>query len=165
MKSRSYLLPLLGILFCAMFNTHSTMAQIGPVVSVSENQQSLPDAVLSFLGTHFPTATIAKAEFEIQDNCYEINLSNGYEVEVRPDGQWLKVDAPNSAVIPESILRKLLSSKIIDHLKKKNVLGNVEEISYYPINGYYEVDIYNGKDLWFDANGHPTREPRDNKAR
>lgn len=161
MKSRNVFLSFIGLLFCTIFGTNSAMAQIGPVVSVSETQQSLPEAVQTFISTYFPMAAVVKAEFEIQENKYEVKLDNGYELDIRPNGEWLKVDAPNSSVIPVVILTKLLSDKIIDHLKKKNVLSNVEEISYYPVKGYYEVDIFNGKDLWFDNHGNKIREPKD----
>lgn len=159
MKSKSIVIAICGLLFCAMINIQSTMAQVGPVVKISETQLSVPDAVLSFLGTHFPEATMAKVELEVPENYYEIKLSDGYEIDITPEGEWKKIDAPQDTAIPESILAQLIPSTIISHLREKKMLANVEEISHCLKSGYYEIDIFKGQDLWFDAEGRPIKKP------
>lgn len=143
-----------------LFGANYMQAQIGPVIRVSETQQSLPDAVQNFITTYFPNASVASAEFEIQENYYEVTLNNGYELELRPNADWLTVEAPKGQTISEALLKGLLFDRIYEHLKHKGRLDKVEDIQFYPIKGYYKVDCINGKDLWFDINGHYIRKPQ-----
>lgn len=159
MKQKNFLASLL-VLSCMLFCSNYVQAQIGPVVRVSETQQSLPDAVQNFIMSYFPNAAVAYAEFEISDNYYDITLNNGYELELRPNADWLTIEAPKGQAISEPLLKGLLFERIYEHLKHKNKLDKVEEIQFYPIKGLYKVDCINSKDYWFDINGHSVRKPQ-----
>jgi len=46
------------LLFATLLSTSFVFAQVGPVVSISETQQSLPKDIKVFLSSYFPTESI-----------------------------------------------------------------------------------------------------------
>lgn len=135
-------------------------AQIGPVVSISQTQSSLPATVNSFLNSYFPGATPTDIELKTLANVYEIELNNQIELKFDSQtGQWLDIDAPENSTIPQILLADLLPGEIYNVLKRKNLVYKVNEMQYSPKYGY-KIETNRGRDYYFDLNGNKIREPK-----
>ncbi len=143
-----------SILTCTGYAT----AQIGPVVSVSEVYETLPNDIKNFLGTYFPDAATRNIELKTMQNVYEIELNNGYDLEFLTSGHWTEIDAPDKAVISQNIIQGVLPGKSYDHLEKEKVLNQIDELEFNPNYGY-KVSIEKGKAYYFDLNGDHTKAP------
>ena len=71
-----------------------TYAQMGPVISVSETEKSIPASIKTFINTYFPGTTMTEINLKTMDGIYSIDLSNGYELKFLNTGQWLEIEAP-----------------------------------------------------------------------
>lgn len=145
------------LLFATLLSTSFVFAQVGPVVSISETQQSLPKDIKVFLSSYFPTESIQSIQLKTLLNVYEIELNNGYDLKLLSTGQWLEIEAPDGATLSESILSSLLPETIYKHLKEKRALRKVEDLYFNPQKGY-KVDLKKDKSYCFDLNGKPMKK-------
>ncbi|MEG1006752.1 MAG: PepSY-like domain-containing protein [Bacteroides sp.] len=146
-----------SLLFATLLSTSFAFAQVGPVVSISETQQSLPKDIKVFLNRYFPTESIQSIQLKTLLNVYDIELNNGYDLKLLSTGQWLEVEAPDKATLSESILRSLLPETIYKHLKEKRALRKVKDLHFNPQKGY-KADLKKDKTYCFDLNGKPIKK-------
>lgn len=157
MKKRTFLI--ITILSLSFIIPNRVNAQIGPVVSVSENQQSLPESIKTFLKTHFPNVATEEIKLKTLSSIYEVDLKNGYDLKFNTDGDWVEIEAPNNIYISHDLVYKLLPGEIYENLKKHNVVNKIKEIDFNPIWGY-KIDINKKDDLYFNLNGNKTQRPQ-----
>ncbi|MDO4225302.1 MAG: PepSY-like domain-containing protein, partial [Bergeyella zoohelcum] len=115
----------------------------------------LPQTANTFLQTHFSNVNILRVERDSNDNDYDVYLANGYEVEFDYNGTWRDINGNNKA-LPTSVLA-LLPSKIESYRATNYPSTNITEVEKVYTNGTlsgYSIELSNGIDLVFDANGN-----------
>ncbi len=115
---------------------------------------SLPQSILSFIATNYPTASIEKAEQENNGN-YELKLSNDVEIIFDAEGNFLgqaKDEFGNDDSDDEDIeiadLPDMIQSYIAEHYPGLSIVEAEHES-----NGTYEVTLSDGTEIKFDDNG------------
>ncbi len=155
MKTR-FLKSALVLLFM-MIGVNFVSAQIGPVVSVSENKSSLPPEIITFISSYFPAATVKEVELKTIEGAYEIELNNNYDLKfVKKTSQWLQIDAPDNSIIPQILVKDLLPGEIYNVLVRNNVVYVINEMTYNPAKGY-KIETTGDKEFYFDLNGNKIR--------
>lgn len=105
----------------------------------------LPDQAKEFVAKYFPSAAIVAAKTDGKE--YDVALSDGTQIEFDSAGQWLDVDAPRGGYLPSGFY-----PEGIDEYISLNYNGfGINEISKE--TGGYDVELVNGVDLKFDADG------------
>lgn len=110
----------------------------------------LPQVSQQFLDTHFPGIDTRLVEKD--NDSYDVHLSNGFKVEFNHSGEWDDVDGGQQA-IPQSILDLLpqsISSYVNEHYSGQSII-EVNKEAYG-----FEIELTNGLDLRFSANGEFT---------
>ena len=133
--------------------SNSTVAQQAPAQQASAQdvpqaapQVAVPAAVTDFINKNFPGITITGQDPD-SDGEIEVYLSDGTKVEFTPNNEWKTIKCPGKAVpaalVPQAIASYVKSnyqSALITKIDKKY--------------GSYEIELNNGVELNFDANGN-----------
>lgn len=106
---------------------------------------SLPNEITNYISANFPGLTIVWAE--IDEDEYEVYLSDGTEVYFDRRGRFLEVDrdrdAINLANLPQNILSYINTNYPNDSIVEAELDDN-----------FYEVELSSGTELYFDAQGN-----------
>ena len=105
----------------------------------------LPSSSQTFLNTYFDNVDIISVTKDKDD--YEVLLSNGYSVEFNTSGEWTDVDAPVGKTVPAGFYPAAIDTYISSAYSG----SGINEISR--IDRGYEVELLNGTDLYFSADG------------
>ena len=105
----------------------------------------LPSSSQTFLNTYFDNVDIISVTKDKDD--YEVLLSNGYSVEFNTSGEWTDVDAPVGKTVPAAFYPAAIDTYISSAYSG----SGINEISR--IDRGYEVELLNGTDLYFSADG------------
>lgn len=110
----------------------------------------LPTSTRSFLQTYFPGDDVVKISLEKDNKMdhYNVKLASGVDLEFDMTGTWSEVDMPDGKVIPAGIV----PAPITDYVEANYAGVGVNEISV-ETHGY-DVELVNGVDLAFDAQGN-----------
>ena len=124
----------------------SVAASTQPVPAAA---QALPAEVTSFVNKHFPGTTVVGVETDSEYGGleYDVLLSDGTEIDFDRAHQWESVDCKVKAV-PAAIV----PAPIANYVK-----ANYQALPITKINNKrygYEVNLSNGLELRFDANGN-----------
>ncbi|MBQ1818581.1 MAG: PepSY-like domain-containing protein [Bacteroidales bacterium] len=113
---------------------------------------NLPSKAKTFLKTYFPDVDVFSVIKE-EDGDYDVNLTDGTDVDFRSNGNWKKVDCHNLPV-PHGFYPAGIDTYMADHY----VGGYIEEIEFE--NNRYKVSLVDATgfetdfDLVFDKNGN-----------
>ena len=106
--------------------------------------EQLPQNALSFIQKYFPNVSVLYAEMDKKG--YEVQLSNGVEIEFFRNGDFKEIDGNYVAlpfeILPEPVantVRRTYPNTVITKIEKKWNL--------------YEVKLNNMMELYIDANG------------
>ncbi len=115
------------------------------------NQRDLPTAAREFLAKYFIKDTIRKVEKDQGHRGmeYEVDFTNGGEVEFKSDGSWKSVKAARGSVVPEGIV----PAAIVKHVAENFEGQSIVEISRK--RGGYEVELSNGSELMLTEDAKP----------
>ena len=118
--------------------------------------RDLPGAAREFVAQYFPDESILYAEKEKDDKVvtYNVRLSDGTEIEFDESGVWTSVDC-NLSPVPDGIV----PYAILTHLESY-VPGGTQIFKIEKMWGGYEIEIRDGRDLIYDAEGNFVREDR-----
>lgn len=117
----------------------------GPVMAASALPSQLPQKAKDFLAEYFPGYKIEDVENDFADQKYEVDLADGVDVEFDYQGNWVKIDAPDGAMLPSSTLAALVPESVVtqtlqgDAILPGGVTEYVETISSFP--EYYVVKV------------------------
>jgi len=115
--------------------------------------ENLPQAGKTFLNTYFESENVVRVEknapAESDGTVYEVNLTNGYEVDFTEEGSWVNVSQNNDT---KSIPTGFINEKIV--LYSTTNYPNAQINSIEKENNYYEVELTNTLDLIFDLEGN-----------
>ena len=96
-------------------------------------------------------------------NSYEIELADGTDIDFDSKGKCTGIDAPDNAVLSQSIINDLLPKAAVKALTDNNLINAVEEIEYNSSKGYkVEVRHHTIDDYRFDAAGKVLKVTHDN---
>lgn len=123
---------------------------------------SLPQQSKDFVTTHFPNNTVtialevtdAKNINSITNAKYFVYLTDSFEIDFTASGEWAKVDSENDFVeLPATVLA-LLPSSAIEYIRTNYTTAKINSITKLnQTSSRYEVDLSNGADLYFNADG------------
>lgn len=106
--------------------------------------EQLPQNALQFIQKYFPNVSILYAEMDKKG--YEIQLSNGVEIEFLRNGEFKEIEGNYVAlpfeILPQSVANtvgKTYPNTVITKIKRKW--------------NFYEVKLNNMMELYIDANG------------
>lgn len=106
--------------------------------------EQLPQNALQFIQKYFPNVNILYAEMDKKG--YEVQLSNGVEVEFLRNGEFKEIEGNYVAlpfeILPQSVANtvgKTYPNTVITKIKRKW--------------NFYEVKLNNMMELYIDANG------------
>ncbi len=101
----------------------------GIVMSGSITLAELPQAARAFLAKNYKNVAVAKAEREFAEQKYEVDLSNGIEIEFNNAGRVVSIDASDTGrALSENVVKAVLPHKAFKMLKKARQEHNVDEI-------------------------------------
>jgi hypothetical protein len=144
MKTVSKLVILAGVVAIALsgliVNAQNTNSKINPA--------ELPAAAHAFIKEHFSGQTVAnvKVDKDFTNTEYDVVLSGGTEIEFNGKGEWKDIDG-NTTAIPSAIVPKAITDYVAQHYAGQQVVQIEKERSGF------DVELSNGTDLDFDANG------------
>ncbi len=140
---------ILTTLFFILAASVATFAQ-DRVITVSE----IPEAIHTYIKTHFPNQTIVKAEIDVEwtKEEYEIKLNDRTELEFDSKFQIKKIDGKGE--LPSTVIPLEISNYV-----KANYPDNV--ITDWELNRkHQEVELNNGLELEFTLEGEFIRIDR-----
>lgn len=116
--------------------------------------EELPASAKTFVTTYFPSATYTRVEknnqVEPDGTLYEVNLSNGFEIDFTEEGNWLDVDGQMQE-LPQGIVPETMANYVIENYADLQIVGIDTESTEY------EIDLSNGIDLYFTLSGEFVR--------
>lgn len=120
----------------------------------SVENSDLPEAAKTFLKKHFNGVAIHEYDKKFWSNSYELELSDGTDIDFDSKGRCTEVSAPDDKLLDVALVRELLPAAACLTLTNDNLLESVEEIEYNPSKGY-KVEVRHGSldDYRFDTGG------------
>ena len=114
-------------------------------------QEQLPKEARDFISKYFSGALVKKVEKDQGHRGmeYEVEFSNGAEIDFREDGTWKDVKAAKGNAVPAAIV----PAAIAKHVKDNHADLPVTEISRK--RGGYEIELSNGTELKLTEDAKP----------
>ncbi len=106
--------------------------------------EQLPKNALEFIQRYFPNVSILYAEMDKKG--YEVQLSNGVEIEFLRNGEFKEIDG-NYVAIPFEILPQTVANTV-RRTYPNTVITKIERKW-----NLYEIKLNNMMELYIDANG------------
>lgn len=137
---------LIGIVACMAWSCSSDDDPADVVISVTD----LPKDAQTFLDTYFTNSTIVKVEKDV-DNAntgafYEVTFKDGAEVDFDAAGNWVSIDAPAGGEVPAELVPEPIRTYVTANYAGQRITEISKEL-----NGYWEIDLSSGTDLYFDG--------------
>ena len=129
--------------FLSVFLAVAVVSAISFVAMADRNISSneLPKEAKAFINKHYNGASIY--ECEIDDFDYNVELSNGVDLEFNSKGKLIKIDADHG-VIAQSVLKAILPAKAMQYLSGQGLADRVDEVQFR--RNTIVVDINNSRD-------------------
>ena len=129
--------------FLGIFLAIALISTIGFVAFADRNISSneLPGEAKAVINKHYAGATIY--ECEIDDLDYNVELSNGVDLEFNSKGKLIKIDADHG-VIAQSVLKAILPAKAMQYLSGQGLADRVDEVQFR--RNTIVVDLNNSRD-------------------
>lgn len=114
----------------------------GPGIAIagSADVSQLPDKAKSFMKKHFKDVGVRTCEQYFAKGKYEVELTNGIDLEFNTKGEIIEVDAPHCTVLPAALVKEILPHKAYSRLEKDGFVNNVESIEFDK-GKVYEVEL------------------------
>lgn len=126
----------------------------GLAIAGSQNYSQLPEKARHFISKHFKDLNIQKCEKFFAKGEYEVELSNGLDIEFNLDGAVTEIDAPDNMFLPVSAVKEVLPHKSFSRLEKAGLTTKVESIEFKKGKAYeVEIGIPDPDTFIFDING------------
>lgn len=137
-------------------NVYAASASSNDRDEVVINASQLPQPAREFMNTYFANDPVSKVVRDTDNGQYEYEVftKSGAKVDFNASGAWEDVDMPKSKAVPATIVPQPIANYVAKNYKSRKI----NEISVKR-NGY-SVELCNGIDLEFDANGQFLRVDR-----
>lgn len=144
MKKINYFLMLMLGIFTLTFASCNDDDEAGPI-----SEALLPQTAKTFLSQYFSNAEVAGITMKTDDGKkeYEVYMTNGMKIKFDELGDWTDVDAPTGQIVPEGFVPEKIASYVSENYPNYGI----NEISKERYG--YDVDLTNGLDLVFNADG------------
>ena len=127
----------------------------GIVVAGSQSYESIPSKARDFIDRHFKDVGVSKCERYFAKGKYEVELSNGVDIEFNTNGEVTEIDAPDNSFLAPSVVKELLHHSAYSHLEKDGLEAKVEAIEFKKGKAVeVEVSIPDPDTFIFDLNGN-----------
>lgn len=135
MKAQLFLAAAVSVLVSAGFSASAqTSGQYGTLpgiaVAGSQNYDKIPQKAKRFISKHFKGVSVTGCEQYFAEGRYEVELSNGVDIDFSNDGEVLGIDAPDNAVLDPALVKDLLHDTAFHRLAKDGVNSKVESIEF-----------------------------------
>jgi len=142
-------------------NAPINVGGVGPAVAGSVQAGTLPEAALTFVVEYYPAAGIVECEKNYLQNTYEIELSDGTDLEFDKAGNLIEIDSSDNNVLSDTVIQAVLPAQAYNQLKTKNATGMVESIEHNKEG--YKVELNDQADTkyYFADNGQFIRQKTD----
>ena len=126
----------------------------GIAISGSQNYNKLPNKAKHFITKHFKNFGVQKCEKYFAKEEYEVELTNGIDIEFNLNGDVTEIDAPNDSFLSVDVVKDILPHKSYTRLEKDGLNSKVEPIEFKKGKVYeVEIDIQDPDTFIFDING------------
>lgn len=150
-----------GIAIVAILFTVTTLAAQSPtggepgiVMSASNTFSQIPSKAKSFINKHFKGVGVRTCERFFAKGKYEVELSNGIDLEFDNDGNITEIDAAGHTTLPVSVVKDILHHKAFSRLQNNNLADKVESIEFNRNKVCsVELQIPDPDTYLFDVNG------------
>ncbi len=121
-------------------------------VAMALNVNQLPNEAQVFLSKYFQEEKVLRCERDLDDNCYEVLLSDGSELEFDAQGQWREIEI-DYRLISSDFVKQLLPQNAYKYLLEQNLSNKVESIKRTRVG--YKIDLRSNNidEIHFDKNG------------
>lgn len=113
---------------------------------------SLPAVTKSFIETYFPGDKPVSVSREGKNELaeYDVKLTSGFELEFDAAGQWVEVDGPMAATIPnQDFIPQPIRDYVAEHYPAPLAINSISRDA----RGY-EVELTDLLEIEFDLNGN-----------
>lgn len=126
---------------------------VGPVISGTVTANQLPQKAQEFLSRYFPETAVKNIEEEFSSQTFEVDLTDGTDLEFYGTGEWKEIDAPDKTCLPASLVQQLVPQLAYSNLTRLGYTASVESVKR--TRDTYEVDLRGSEldDICFDVNG------------
>ncbi|MCI9286240.1 MAG: hypothetical protein HFJ91_10755 [Muribaculaceae bacterium] len=140
-----FLLLMLGLVSVAMWSC-SDDDDDDKYISATE----LPKVAQEFISQYYPADKVLSVELDKDHSTvtYDVKLASGHEVEFDSAGQWIDLDAPAGASVPEALIPEAIARYVTDNFPAYLV----NELTRTARG--YDVELTNGLELPFDKDGN-----------
>lgn len=108
---------------------------------------SLPVSILNYVSANYPNDTIVWAEMD--DNQLEVYLSSGVELYFDAAGNFISADSDDDQNIDPASLPAAILTYIQQNFPNDSIL-----FANWDDDGYYEIQLSSGVELYFDSTGN-----------
>lgn len=138
--------------FLGIFLAIALITSINFVAFADRNISSkeLPRKAKTFINKHYAGATIY--ECEIDDKEYNVELSNGVDLEFNRNGKLVKIEADHG-VIAQSVLKAILPAKALQYLSGQGLANRVDEVKFRRRTIVVEINNSNDHEIRFNLDG------------
>lgn len=131
---------------------------VGPAVAGSAKVTMIPEKALTFIVEYYPGAGIVSMEKEYASNSYEIELSDGTELEFDSAGNLTDIDSETA--LADDVVKDILPARAYNQLKGDNLTSNIDSIEVTK-NGYnVELNVPEDVEYFFSMEGFSYRKSR-----
>ncbi len=127
---------------------------VGPVVSGTVDNSQLPEAAKTFIKKHYPNRSIVEVDKGFMSGNYEVELSDGTELDFNSKGKVTEVDAAHNSVIEPVVIEEIISPKAYKELNNRGFTGNVESVKTTNKHQKVELRGYEYDTVIFDLDGN-----------
>lgn len=138
--------------FLSVFLAVAVFSAIGFVAFADRNISSneLPKEAKAFINKHYNGASIY--ECEIDDFDYNVELSNGVDLEFNRNGKLVKIEADHG-VIAQSVLKTILPAKALQYLTAQGLADKVDDVEFRRNSIVVDINNSNDHEIRFNLDG------------
>lgn len=120
----------------------------GQATAAVANYNKLPKAAKDLLSTNFKNDKVVFVEIDMDLASveYDVQLQSGTEINFNSKGEWEEIDTKVSP-IPANLIHKEIKTYVDTHYKGMNIVKMERD------GRKIDIELNNGLDLVFDANG------------
>lgn len=126
---------------------------VGPAVSGSAPVKMVPINAIRFVVENYPAAGITSMDKEYATGDFEINLTDGTELEFNSQGNLVEIDAPEDSEIAESVVKAVLPAQAYNQLAADDLASHIESIKVTKDGYKIEMNVPEDVEYFFTIEG------------
>lgn len=126
---------------------------VGPVIAGSIEASALPDSARKFINEHFAGVPIVKCQKEFSSSEYDVEFSDGVEIEFNAKGDWIEIESGNFSTLKPLIIKAVIPATAYLWLEEQKVTNLVESIKHGKSGYKVELEGVEFDDYRFNETG------------